>query len=188
MLAVVGVEPKLDEAQLVASAKRGDRRALGHLYDLHAPRLLGRAMQLLGERSAAEDLVHDVFMEAWRAIEQYAPERGTFGAWLGARLRSRAIDRLRQSSRRQEVHTVPETEDLGAPDPDRRVDATRIGGWLAELSPEQRQAIERAYFGGSTLRDIAQLQGVAEGTVKARISRGLAQLRARRAEEGATQR
>ena len=181
-------EPVLDEAQLVASARRGDRRALGHLYDLHAPRLLGRAVQLLSDRSAAEDLVHDVFIEAYRALAQYAPERGSFGAWLGARLRSRAIDRLRQSSRRQEVYAIPETEDLGRPDPDRRFDATRVSGWLAELSPEQRQAIEWAYFGGCTLRDIAERQGVAEGTVKARISRGLAQLRARRAEEGAIHR
>lgn len=170
----------IDEQRLVGRARRGDREAFGQLYDAHVRALLGRAVTLLKHRAQAEDLVQDVFVEAWRSLEQYEPDRGSFGAWLGARLRSRAIDRLRQRARRSETDAIPEVADLQVPDPATKIDASRIPGWMEALSPEQREAIELAYFRGLPLREIAERQGVAEGTVKARVSRGLARLRAER--------
>lgn len=170
------------EEALVARARRGEQSAFAALYDAHAGRMLGMARRLLGTPHAAEDLVHDVFIEAWRALESYDPARGSVGAWLGARLRSRAIDRLRRVRRSPESGASVEasaTEDM-----ERKVDAGRLPDWLAELPAPQRQAVALAYLGGLTAKEIAESQGVPEGTVKARISRGLAKLRdLRRLEE-----
>ncbi len=168
------------EAGLIERARRGDRAAFGALYDLHAPAMLGRAVRMLGQRAAAEDLVHDVFLEAWRKLEAFDPDRGAFSAWLGARLRSRAIDRLR--ALRPPSELVSPAEDPADPaadrlDPGDRVDAGRVHGWLESLAGEQREAIELAYFSGLTIQEIAAKQGVPEGTVKARIHRGIAKLR-----------
>ena len=73
----------------------GDRSAVGHLYDRHAPAMLGVASRILRDRRDAEDLVHDVFVEAWRKASSFSELRGSVRSWLLVRTRSRAIDRLR---------------------------------------------------------------------------------------------
>ena len=77
----------------------GDRDALGALYDLHAPMLLGLAKRMLGSQAAAEDLLHDVFLEVWHHAAEYDPARGAVRAWLIVRTRSRALDRLGRTVR-----------------------------------------------------------------------------------------
>src|SRR5262245_50133881 len=83
---------------LVAAVAAGDRGALARLYDRYAVTLLAVGQRILGGRREAEDLVHDVFLEAWRQASGYDPARGTVRAWLLVRLRSRALDRHRAAS------------------------------------------------------------------------------------------
>src|SRR5687767_7645752 len=87
------------DSGLVASMARGDRAALGMLYERHASRLLALLLRILGDRAEAEDLLHDVFLEAWRHAADYSTARGTVSAWLVLRARSRAIDRRRSAPR-----------------------------------------------------------------------------------------
>ena len=81
----------LDEV-LVRAIASGDTRALAALYDRHAPLMLGLARRIVGGTSEAEDIVHDVFVEAWRRASDYDESRGSVKAWLLLRTRSRAID------------------------------------------------------------------------------------------------
>ena len=88
---IAATDPTAD-AELVLAMARGKTDALAKLYDLHAPVMLALAQRILGSKNDAEDLVHDVFLEAWRRAADYDPERGTVRAWLILRTRSRAID------------------------------------------------------------------------------------------------
>ena len=90
--------PDDSDGALVAAIAGGNRGALARLYDRYAPALLAVGQRLLGGRREAEDLVHDVFLEAWRQSAGYDPARGTVRAWLFIRLRSRALDRHRAAS------------------------------------------------------------------------------------------
>lgn len=173
-----GTGHMLSDPNLAIHAARGDARALGLLYDRHASVMLGLAVRILRRRDAAADLVHDVFVEAWRSMDGFDPRRGTFRSWMLTRLRSRAVDRLRREAREQ--GTPAETTPAQTETPEVRYDATRVPGWLAALPAPQREALQLAYFEGLTMNEIADRLGVPPGTVKARVSRGLARLRAER--------
>src|SRR5215207_4970336 len=86
------------DAALVAAMARGDRDALSQLYERHSGLLLGLAMRIVRDRREAEDLLHDVFLEAWRSAKDFDPKRGRARTWLAIRMRSRALD-LQKSAR-----------------------------------------------------------------------------------------
>lgn len=162
---------------LVAS---GDREALGTLYDRFAPAMLTVGQRILGTAREAEDLVHDVFLEAWLRARYYESSRGTVRTWLMMRLRSRALDRWRaaQRSRATTLDQVRFDVTAGAEHgPGFGVDAGRLRGLIAELPVEQQAVLELSYFQGRTCAEIAATLEVPVGTVKSRISRAIAQLR-----------
>src|SRR3954468_21757335 len=93
--------PPPDDAEdevLVTAMAAGDRAALATLYERHAPLLLGLGLKIVRERREAEDLLHDVFLEAWRSAKDFDPKRGRVRTWLAIRMRSRALD-LQKSAR-----------------------------------------------------------------------------------------
>src|SRR6476661_6843923 len=92
------VDVDAEDAALVAAMADGDRGALAKLYDRHASLLLGLALKIVRERREAEDLLHDVFLEAWRSAKDFDPKRGRVRTWLAIRMRSRALD-LQKSAR-----------------------------------------------------------------------------------------
>ena len=83
------------DRQILVRVVAGDHSALTQLYDRHAPVMLGVATRVLGSRRDAEDLLHDVFLEAWQKAASFDATRGSVKTWLLLRVRSRAIDRLR---------------------------------------------------------------------------------------------
>ena len=172
--------PDADRA-LVAALQQGDRRALATLYDRHAPQLLGLALRILKDRTDAEDLLHDVFLEAWNKAASFDPARGTVRAWLVTRVRSRSIDRLRSLNTARnhamaEARARPEESDP-QDDPSDGPDRRRAREALRSLPPEQRQVIELAYFAGLTCSEIGARVDIPVGTVKSRLSAALAKLR-----------
>lgn len=160
---------------------RGERQALADLYDRYAPRLLALGVRMLGDRREAEDVVHDVFVEAWNAAASYAPERGTVSSWMNLRMRSRCLDRLRSADRSRTIRSddaaalavVPATV------PPSSGDQTTVLRALESLSPEQRRVLELGYFAGMSMSEIAEVVGVSVGTVKSRTAAALEKLRAR---------
>ncbi len=168
-----------DDAALLARMAQADRRALGTLYDRYAPMLLAAATRMLGSAREAQDLLHDVFLEAWESARQYDAARGTVRAWLFVRLRSRALDRLGRADRARE-HSIAD-EDV-ARELDKHglspgaVDSIAMKQAFEKLPPDVRQALELTYFEGLTAPELADRAGIPVGTVRSRLARGLATL------------
>lgn len=167
------------DAVLMQRAARGEQSAFAELYDRHAPTLLATATRMLGAREA-QDVLHDVFLEAWCHVSDYSASRGSVRTWLLVRLRSRALDRLIgvERSRTDPLDAVDERHTLpsSASAQHSAVDRIAVRAALERLGPDVREALELSYFGGLTMREIAERTGVPLGTVKSRIARGLATL------------
>lgn len=175
------------DAELLARMATGDRDAFAELFDRNGAAVLGLLLRILERRSEAEEMLQEVFLQAWRTADGYRPQRAAPRAWLLMLARSRAIDRLRASRARErrEVEAVHQARLDGYPvEPPAglaRLEAgerrRRVALALAGLPAEQRQAIELAYFGGLTHRGVAERLAAPLGTVKSRIALGLRRLR-----------
>ena len=163
---------------------RGDSSALADLYDRHARAIYSLAIRMLADAAEAEDVVQDVFTQAWRQASRYDPLRAPVVAWLMIITRARALDRLRRRrSRIVAVELSPAVPE--PPDPDVTLEALaitaeqaeRVRGALGELPDSQRTAIELAYYEGLSQSDIAERLQQPLGTIKTRIRSGLLKLR-----------
>ena len=166
-----GTEPS--DVELVARMVRGDRSAVALLYQRHQAPLFGLARSLLRSAAEAEDLLHDVFLEAWRRSADYSAERGSVRAWLILRTRSRALDRLKSAARPRGValelpaNTAP--ADTG--------DQQRLRELLAQMPEAQQQVVLLGYFEGLSSAEIGERLGIPIGTVKSRTRAALESLR-----------
>lgn len=174
-----------DEENCIRRMVAGEEGALGDLYDRLGGLLYSLARRILGSDREAEEIVQDVFVSAWRNARSFDPARASVTTWLTTMARNKAIDRLRANKRRipaapAEPEHVPEMRDEAAnpsqstQQADRR---QRIAGWIGELPPNQREAVEMAFFEGLTHPEIAARLGETIGTVKSRIRLGLDRLR-----------
>jgi RNA polymerase sigma-70 factor, ECF subfamily len=161
----------------------GDRDAVAELYDRHAARVLGLAYRIVRNSGDAEDVVQEVFSQAWRTARNYEPSRGSVAGWLLMMARSRAIDRLRARQSRPPVDAAPDLDGLPsdtASMSDRVVanqQAANVRAAMLALPPEQKIALELAYFEGLTHSEIAERLQIPLGTAKTRIRAALASLR-----------
>jgi RNA polymerase sigma-70 factor (ECF subfamily) len=172
------------DREIMDRLAKGDLGALDGLYEHYGAMAFSIAYRITGDRTAAEDVVQEAFLGAWRNAARYVDARGTVRTWLLSIVHHRAIDAIR---RRRPTIELPET-DASLPDvltfPDtwdevaQRIDRATVVGALAAISTVQREAIELAYFGGLTQTEIAERTGVPLGTVKGRLRLGLAGLRA----------
>lgn len=170
----------LDDDALVVALARGDQAALGQLYDRHAGILLALGLRIIGDRAVAEDVLHDVFLEAWHRARDFDRGRGTVRAWLVTRMRSRALDRRATSQRHARLaeemnrgaELVARPPDVSAP-----VDGERLRHHVQGLPPELTTVIELAYFEGLSSAQIALRLHIPAGTVKSRMARALSTLR-----------
>jgi RNA polymerase sigma-70 factor (ECF subfamily) len=173
-----------DDRRALAGLRGGDSRALDDLYAAHGALVYRLAVRILGDADEAEEVVQDVFVYAWRNAHRYENERGTLESWLVTLARSRSIDRLRARASRQRRAEGAAREVQPAPAADPLHDAlvaergARVRAALAHLSPEQRQALEIAYWEGLSHSAIAARLDVPLGTIKTRIRQGMLRLRA----------
>ena len=180
-------QPAEDDAALVAAMRRRDERALAALYDRYAPVLLGHVARLLRDRAEAEGVLLETFMQAWERSDRYDPSRGSVACWLLMMARTRALDTLRASGRRDRAAgrvAVGDPEGgVSGPslDPARGAErgekAAAVAAALRTLTDVQRAAIELAFFEGLTHTEIAERLSVPLGTIKTRIRAGLQRLR-----------
>lgn len=159
----------------------GDESALVALYDATAAMVFGLALRILGDHAAAEEVAGDAYLQAWRQAARFDRARGTPLGWLLTVARSRAIDRLRSAGGRA-VPAAAEADVAAVETPDALFEAEGrrrlVREALARLRPEQREAVELAYFGGLSHGQIAARLGVPLGTVKTRLRLGMGHLRA----------
>jgi RNA polymerase sigma-70 factor (ECF subfamily) len=165
---------------------RGDQDALGDLYDRHGRLVYSLAFRIVRDQSDAEDVVQEVFSQAWRQATRYDASRGSVLGWLLTLTKSRSIDRLRGRRARPEpsgdeavLNTIPDSAVLPDVQAAWSAQATQIRAALEGLSVLQRVAIELAFFEGMTHAEIAELLELPLGTVKTRIRQGLLKLRER---------
>ena len=169
---------------------RGDIQALERLYDRYSTLVFSVSLRVLHDPQLAEDVVQEVFLRLWRQPASFDPARGRFISWLMSVTRNRALDELRRVSRRSRSEDAEEDDSspLDALATTDRMDDPALGVELQEqrdavrtamtrLPPEQRRAIELAYFSGLTQAEISDVTGDPLGTVKTRIRLGMRKLR-----------
>jgi RNA polymerase sigma-70 factor (ECF subfamily) len=167
----------LTDAELVARAAAGDANGLGELFDRHAGRMKSLALRIVRSPDHAEDVVQEIFVQAWQQAGRFDPQRGNVLAWLSVMARSRALDRWRRRATRRET-AVSDAHALEAPPPaDRDPSGWAARGALAELPPDQREPLELAYWEGLSQSEIAVRLGLPLGTIKTRMRIGLRRLR-----------
>lgn len=177
-LATTQPEPKVSDAEIIARIYSGDEGAMALLYDRYSHVVYAVAVRVLSDRSAAEDILQDVFMQLWRNPQAFNASRGTLAAWLAVIARNRAIDHLRKRRPEEEA-----AETVISVDPDLENTAERnramekVRSVLAGMPGDQRAALEMAFFEGLTHVEIAGKTGQPLGTVKTRIRSGLLAVR-----------
>ncbi|HMV65550.1 MAG TPA: sigma-70 family RNA polymerase sigma factor [Myxococcota bacterium] len=175
-------DPKADEADRDAIHRiaSGDERALGRLYDRHAGSLMAIGMHMLRDQAAAEDAVHDVFMEAWKKAETFDASRGTVRGWLLLRMRSRCLDRVRAGAVRRGLteHEAPTPAPSPRPDEARGSgDSDRVQAAMQLLPAAQRDVLDLIYFRGLSSQEAANTLECPVGTVKSRVRLAMTALR-----------
>lgn len=172
---------------LVTAMAAGNQSALSGLYEQTVSQIFGIARCMLRSREDAEEIVCDVYANAWANAKNYDPRRGSVMAWLGIMARNRSVDRLRQ---RRELLSLDDSDNeglagrlvSGTSGPDEILASFQSGSAvhaaLASLSPLRRRLLGLAFFQDLSHQEIAAAEGIPLGTVKSHVRRALAVLQA----------
>ncbi len=174
---------ELADGELIRRIADRRQEALAELYDRFAPLLVALTRRILGNGADAEEVVQEAFLQVWAQAGRYDPRRSSVPTWLVLLARSRAIDLLRSRGVRARAVAAATAD----PPPDASPEGpgavwyeerrARLASALAVLPPEQREVVERAFYGGMSQREIAESTGIPLGTVKTRTLLAMRKLR-----------
>jgi RNA polymerase sigma-70 factor (ECF subfamily) len=171
-------------AAALARIPGGDRAALQTVYRLTSAKLFGVVLRILGERSAAEDVLQEVYVTVWRKAADFDAGRASPMTWLIAIARNRAIDRLRAQRRSSRMEPIEAAADLAddAPGAESALagaqEHARLHRCLGGLVEHERAALRGAFFDGNTYEELAARMKVPLGTMKSWIRRAMIKLKA----------
>ena len=171
-----------DDGALVAAITRRDEAAMAEAVRRHRGPVLAFARRLVGDSGRAEEISQEVFLRLWERSSRFDEQRGSLRAFLLAITHGRALDVIRSDSARQArekrdaLRSMPSGAGVEAEVVAQTV-AEAVHHALSQLSDNERQAVELAYFGGHSYRTVAQMLNEPEGTIKSRIRSGLVRLR-----------
>ena len=180
---------EVSDARLVTSIGRYSEVALAEVYRRHGRAVYGLARRVLQDATEAEDVTQEVFLRLWREPDRFDPTRGSLRSFLLAQAHGRAVDAVRSRSSRREreardaARTAHAEYDMQHEVWDLAL-ADQVAKAMGELTDDERQAIELAYFEGHTYREVARVLDQPEGTVKSRIRSGMRRLRTALADAG----
>lgn len=166
------------DAALVLAVARWHEGALAEAYRRHAGAVYALASRVIGRSGAAEEVVQEVFLRLWNEPEKFDPGRGSLRSFLLAQSHSKAVDAVRsEAARRGREEREARLAATASYDVDHEVwdlsVAENVKQAIRDLPVEEREAIELAYFGGHTYREVATILDQPEGTIKSRIRAGL---------------
>ena len=168
--------------EIMARVARSDRTALEELYQLTSSKLFGVCLRICGDRSAAEDVLQEVYIKVWHRADQY--QAGTYSpiSWLAVIARNASIDWLRKNGRQNYddeavIEIIADDAPLGDTVIEEKQQKARIMDCLEQLDEEQNRPIRSAFFGGFTYSQLARQIEVPLSTMKSRIRRGLMSLK-----------
>jgi len=164
-------EPK--DATLLERVAAGDLEAFHLFYERYAGRVHAYVQQLSRSREGAEDVVQEVFLAVWRKAASFRPERGDAAGWLYTMTRNKLVDGWRRAGQGAEAVEALDFQRLPAERPEATELLLTVRQALARVAPDQRRAIEMAYFGGLTYEETADRLNLPLGTLKSRIRTGL---------------
>lgn len=176
------LEGASDTALVLALAGR-DEAALQELHRRHAGPVVALARRVAGNDDLAAEVAQEVFVRLWTTPSRFDPDRGSLRSFLLADAHGRAVDVVRSevARRRREERDHAESMTVDLDTPEEEVVAAAMSAELRAavdtLAPGERRAIELAYFGGHSYREVADILGEPEGTIKSRIRTGLLRLR-----------
>jgi RNA polymerase sigma-70 factor (ECF subfamily) len=157
---------------------------LARLYDASSPAVYALVFRVLRNKADAEEVTIDVYTQVWRTAASFDESRGSVNAWLMMLARSRAIDRLRsrmKDEKQDPLEAAGRIAQSGEASPEsvslNNERCNRIQAALLTLSPEQRTAIELAFYSGLTQSEMAVQLQQPLGTVKTRVRLGMQKLR-----------
>jgi RNA polymerase sigma factor (sigma-70 family) len=168
--------------EVLVAAGEEDRAAFRELYRLTSAKLFGITLRICGDRQAAEDVLHDVYLTIWKRAGAYEPSRASPITWLATIARNRAIDwRRAQTIRRttplDDTQPIVDTRPSALEALSADQDAHLLHDCLDTLEDRQRESIRTAFFDGLTYAQLAERQNTPLGTVKSWVRRGLMKLR-----------
>jgi len=173
--------PGADLGALLGQVARGDEAAFRAVYDRAAGQVLGTVRRILRDPAQSEEVMQEVLLEVWRTAARFDPEAGSAAAWIMTLAHRRAVDRVRSehSAAQRELRAAVQTVDYDQVTEavETNLDHERVRRCLTTLTDLQREAVTLAYYHGYTYSEVAELLGVAVGTVKTRMRDGLIRLR-----------
>ena len=178
-----GAPVSTELADLLKACSLGDEAAFARLYDATAARLFGLVLRTVRDRAQAEEVTQDAYLDVWRNSARFDPDRGSAISWLMTIGHRKAVDRVRSAEAARRPDTTYEAREQAAPfdqtveEAHRNLDGQRVRRALDTLTETQRGAVELAYFGGYTHREVAVMMDLPLGTAKTRIRDGLIRLR-----------
>jgi RNA polymerase sigma-70 factor (ECF subfamily) len=178
-----GVDDTSKSEDLLVATATGDEAAFELLVGRIRPQALRVARGVVRDPAMAEEVAQEVLTEVWQKADRFDPDRGTVVGWVATLARRRGVDRVRseQAGRNRDDRVARRNQerdfDVVADEVEVRLEHWQVRRALADLSDRQREAIELAYFGGHTYRDVARVLGIPEGTAKSRLRDGLLRLR-----------
>lgn len=177
------MQPAPDSA-LVERMMTGDESALAALYERYAGMLFAMLMRILHDHQAAEEILQDIFLQLWRGAARFDASRGSLPGWLMVIGRNRAISRLRSRGHQETPEDVEAWPMNAIPSPvnledeaQRALLVEKLKRAMQNLPPEQREAVELAYFEGMTQTEIAARTSCPLGTVKSRVRTAMQSLK-----------
>ena len=168
---------------VVARVALGNEDAFEVLYQRVAGQVLGLVRRVLRDPAQSEEVAQEVLVEVWRTAPRFDRNRGSASAWILTMAHARAVDRVRSAQaaaardetvgRRQHGREYDEV----AEEVEVRLEQQAVRSCLGTLTDVQREAVQLAYYGGHTYREVAELLDTPLGTVKTRLRDGLIRLR-----------
>jgi RNA polymerase sigma-70 factor, ECF subfamily len=178
---VPGADRPLED--VVAGVALGDERAFEELYERIAGQVLGLVRRVVRDPAQSEEVAQEVLVEVWRTATRFDRTRGSASGWILTMAHARAVDRVRAAqaatARDERVgrRDHAREHDEVAEQVELRMEQQAVRGCLGTLTDLQREAVQLAYYGGYTYREVADLLDAPLGTVKTRLRDGLIRLR-----------